>query len=81
MLRKGRHINELETLCLVVALKQWAQYCRNKRIVIYSMVTVEVVNSGKARKNFLQECLRKIVFTLSINRAELKVIHVPGKEN
>ena len=80
---KNLHINQIESLCLVIAIKLWHGCLRNRKILIYSdnMATVQVFNSGKAHDMYLQQCLREVAFLLCINEAELKTIHIAGINN
>ena len=49
------HINELEMLAVIIGLKVWANRYRNCNFLIYCNyhVTVDVINSGKAKNRFL----------------------------
>jgi len=82
-LEKKLHINQLEALCVVIAMKLWHRQCANKKILLYSdnMVTVQVFNAGKSRNPYLQECLREVAFLLCRQEAEVRTVHVAGVEN
>jgi len=77
------HINELESLCLVVSLKIWGQSLVRKKLLIFSdnMVTVSVVNSGRSSSPFLQTCIREIAFIMCRNESEIRAIHIEGVAN
>jgi hypothetical protein len=77
------HINELEMLCLVLALKIWGSHLKKKKILVFSdnMVTVTVVNSGRSHSSYLQACLREIAYIMCTNESEIRTIHVPGHSN
>lgn len=80
---KNLHINQLEALTVVVALKLWSKVLFRKKVLIYSdnMVTVQVFNTGKAQNSYLQTCLREAAFVLCSEEAELRTIHIAGIEN
>jgi len=82
-LARNHHINELECLCLVVALKLWSPWIKHKQIIIFSdnMVTVTIVNTGRSKNSYLQACLREIAFILCVNEAELRTVHIEGRNN
>ena len=82
-LAKNLHINQLEALCVVIAVKLWHHRCSKKKILLYSdnMVTVQVFNAGKSHNAYLQECLREVAFLLCRQEAELRTVHVAGVEN
>ena len=76
-------INSLELLAIVVAIKLWGASWKGKRIRILcdNMVSVQVLNSGAARDEFLQDCLREICFFLALYEVELRAQHIAGIEN
>lgn len=77
------HINALELLTIIVALKLWADKLRNRRFQLYcdNMTSVVVINSGKSRDSFLQACLREICYIASVNNFEVRAVHIAGAEN
>ena len=81
--RDDVHINELELLTVIVALKLWSSTIRNRNILAYcdNEVSVEVVNSGRARNRFSQACLREICFISARNNAWIKLVHVSSENN
>ena len=80
---KSIHINELECLAVVVALKVWGESCRGKNLLLHcdNQSTVDVVNKGYARNNFSQQCLREIVWLSARYNLWIKVVHVRGVNN
>ena len=61
-------INELEALAIVICLKLWSHKIKNKNVLVFcdNSSTVDIVNTGKARNPFSQQCLREICwFTLT----------------
>ena len=77
------HINALELLTITVALKLWANQLAGKKIQINcdNLVSVQAINSGHCINEFMQQCLRELVFTLSLHNVQLRAVHVPGETN
>ena len=77
------HINELELLTVIVAVKVWSKNTSNRNILAYcdNEVSVEVVNSGKARNLFAQECLRELCYINAKNNTVVKLVHLPGLQD
>ena len=76
-------IMHLEMLNILVALRIWRHKWQGRRIVIHydNQVVVIVVNSGKTKDCVLAAITRNIVMLTAINDVNLKVVHIPGKEN
>ena len=83
ILLQNLHINALELLAVVVALKLWCVRWAGKRLLIYcdNMTSVQVINSGATRDVFLQSCLREICFLAAVHEFELQARHLSGVEN
>ena len=79
----GRHINELEMLTIVVALKVWGDRFRGQRLQIFcdNETTVSILNSGASRNEFLQSCLREAVFVAATYEFEIRARHLAGHLN
>ncbi len=77
------HINALELLSIVVCLKIWGNRWKGLRILIYcdNLVSVTVINSGRTRDSFLQNCLREICFLCASFECQVRAIHLPGVDN
>jgi len=77
------HISALELLAVVVCLKLWGSHFKGKKLIIGcdNLAACIVVNSGKARCQFLQKCLREICFLASTFEFQVKAEHVPGDLN
>ena len=77
------NIHELELTALITGLKLWSARYKNKNFLIHcdNQVTVEVVNSGRARNKFTHACLREICFTTAKNNAQIKVVYLEGISN
>lgn len=83
ILSQNLHINQLEMLTIVIALKLWGELCKHKRVVIYcdNLVSVRVLNTGSSRNLFLQSCLREVCFIAATHQFEIKAIHLEGRSN
>ena len=81
--RSDISINEKELITVVVALKLWRNNITNRNILACcdNQVSVEVVNSGKARNRFTQACLHEICFILVKSNAVLKLVHISSESN
>ena len=77
------HINALELLTLVVALKVWGSRLRGKRVLMFcdNMSSVNLINKGLSRDDFHQSCLREICFTAAVNNFAIKAQHTRGEDN
>jgi len=77
------HINALELLTVIVCFKLWGQYLKGQRIVIDcdNKVSVDVINSGRAKDKFLLKCLRELVWLAATFEFEIKARHIPGVTN
>ena len=80
---KEIHINELELLAIIVAVRIWKDKLENRNVLAFcdNEVSVEVVNSGRACNRFAQSCLRELCYLNATNNAVIKLIHLPGSEN
>ncbi len=77
------HINALELLGLLVAIRLWAKYWKGLRIRILcdNSTSVTVLNSGKCKDAFMLSTLREIEFCAARNGFEVKSVHIPGVDN
>ena len=77
------HINALEMLTIVLCSKLWGGTWRSKRILVYcdNEASVTVLNSGKTKDSFLQDCVREICFLAASHEFEIKAVHRPGIQN
>ena len=73
----------LEMLNILVALRIWGHKWQGKRIIIHcdNQAVVVVVNSGKTRDCVLAAIARNIAMIVATKDIDLKVVHIPGKEN
>lgn len=79
----GMHINALELITVMVALKVWAKVLVGKNVVLNcdNMVSVQVINSGRTKDAFLQNCLREILFIAAEHEIQVKAVHLAGVDN
>ena len=83
VLQLNCHINQLECLVLVVAVKTWMYKLHRKKLVVNcdNMVTVESINSRNSRDKRIQKCLRELHKVLAFNSIELKARFIRGEDN
>ena len=79
----GLHINALELLSLVVAVRLWAGNLKGKMLTILcdNEATVWVINTGKTRDLYMQCCLRELCYISATNDIQLFAKHIPGVDN
>jgi len=77
------HINALELLVLLIALKLWAPNFNGRKLLFYcdNEATVAVVNSGRCKDAVMLRLLREVVFVCSINNCQVRTVHLAGVEN
>ena len=77
------HINALELLTIVVALKLWGSKLRGKKVLILcdNMSSCRLINRGFSRDEFHQTCLREICYTAALNEFIVRAQHIRTKEN
>ena len=77
------HINALELLTVVVALKLWGQNLRGKKVLIFcdNMSSCRLINQGVSKDEFHQSCLREICFVAAVNEFSIKAQHIRGVDN
>ncbi|KAK3745939.1 hypothetical protein QZH41_012754 [Actinostola sp. cb2023] len=76
-------LNALELLTIVVAAKLWGSRWKGFRIMVRcdNLVSVTVINSGRSKDLFLNECLRELCYLSAFFEFELRGVHLPGIEN
>ena len=77
------HINELECVAVVLALKIWGPSLSSLNIFMHcdNENTVTIVNKGRASNPFAQACLREIAYLAALYSFHVKMIHTPGVDN
>ena len=81
--KENLHINNLELLTIVVAVKLWGHLWKGKKLVLNcdNKSSVIVLNSGSSRDSFAQSCLREICFFAAIHLFQIKGVFISGSEN
>ena len=76
-------IAHYEMLAIIILLKLWATAFKGQKIKLSwdNEVVVSVVNSSKARDQFLQAALRGIVFISAQHDFWVKLVYIPTKKN
>ena len=83
ILKKDLHINALELLGLMVAVKVWGVRWQGKRIRILcdNSASVSVLNSGRCKDPFMLATLREIQFVAANGGFEVRAQHIAGVDN
>jgi len=83
IIKKGFHINILEMLTMLVALKLWAKECSGMRLQFYcdNDMSVRLINSGKSRDVHMLGIIREIVYICSTKNIHIWAVHLPGVTN
>ena len=76
-------ITQLEAVTVTVALKLWGHRLHGQKFIIHcdNEATVYVINSGRARDAFLQQCAREIAFLACKYEFEIRAQHIEGINN
>ena len=77
------HINCLELLAIVVAVKIWGFHFKGKKILIFcdNEASVQVINSGSSRDSFMQNCLRELCYIQAVFQFDIRAKHIFGNDN
>ena len=77
------HITILEMFAVIICLKLWRCNFKGKKIQMFcdNQSICQVVNSGKAKDEVLQDCLREIAFLAAVHEFQIKMVHLESKEN
>ena len=83
ILKQTGHINCLELLTIVLALKIWGNHFKGKKLIIYcdNSSSVFAINSGVVKDEFMLACLREICYLCMFFDFQLRAIHIPGVDN
>ena len=83
ILGRKLHISALEILFVILCLKLRGKEFIGKRIVIYcdNQAVCRIINSVKARCEFLQQSLREIYFLAAITQFEIRAQFLEGSAN
>ena len=83
VIEKSFHINVLEILTILIALRLWSKKFSGLRIKFNcdNEVSVCVINSGKSRDKMLLKVIREIGFICSTDNIQIQAIHFPGVVN
>ena len=83
VLKKCKHINQLECVTLVVAIAKWAPLFRCSKLLVNcdNQVTVQCINSGFSRNKVLQSCLRYLHRVMALESFDLKAQYLTSGDN
>ncbi len=73
-------INCLEMLAIIVSCKSWGHTWQVRRIVIHcdNLVSVTVMNTGRTKDDYLQNCLRELAVIAARYEFEIPCVHIAG---
>ena len=79
----GRHINELELLCVYLSLMRWGAELSHKHVCVRSdnMTTVSALNKSTSRSVAIMPLVREIVWVCVKYGITVTSRHIPGVEN
>ena len=77
------HINALELLTIVIALRIWGHKFKGKRLLVHcdNLSSCLVLNNGSTRCSYMQACLREICLIAAVGEFELKAKRIEGVNN
>jgi len=77
------HINALELLSLLVALRLWCPRFKGKKLKNFcdNEASVSVLNSGRCRDKLMLDLLREIAFLCALNHCMIRAVHLAGIDN
>ena len=80
---EGTHIRIYEMLVILVGLRTWANYYKDKIILIQcdNFSCVSLLNTGRCRYNQMLSIARNIWMTCAKNNIQLKAVHIQGVDN
>jgi len=83
VLEAGWHINALELLTLLVALRLWCPRFKGKRIKVFcdNEASVIVLNSGRCRDSVMLSLLREIAYLCAVHDCLVRAVHLAGVDN
>lgn len=83
ILQQRLHINQLELLTVVVAVKTWHSKLQGLtlELLVDNEATVHAINNQRSKDLFMQNCLRELWLCLAINNINLRARYVEGSAN
>ena len=77
------HINELELITVMVAIKLWKDRMHGVRVRIQcdNTTAVAAMNLARMHNKFTQKCMREITFWCALSEFDVWVVHVDGISN
>ena len=77
------HISARELFTIVITVKVWGKELSGLCMVIAcdNEPASIAINSGKSEDNFMQQCLRELWFIAAVHEFEIRVSHIPGRED
>jgi len=79
----NHHINVLELLSILVALRLWYKKCSGLRLKFYcdNMLSVNLINSGRSKDPDMLAIIREVIFICASHNIQIMAVHLPGVDN
>lgn len=83
ILDQTHHISQRELITVVVTLKIFRHKLHSKKIHFHcdNQAAMMCVNSGRTKDEFMQRCLREIVYLAAIGKFEVRMSHISTNDN
>ena len=83
LLSQELHINSLELVAIMVAIRVWGPTLRGKRVTILcdNQSSVQVLNRGFTKDAHMAACLREIAYMAAIGEFAVRARHLAGVQN
>jgi hypothetical protein len=80
---KEYHINILELMAIMVALKLWAHKLINSRVQVLcdNLASVTVLNTGRTKDKVMLALMREIVYLCCKYNCQIRLVHISTKDN
>ena len=77
------NITVLEMFAVILCLKLWGANFKGKRIQMFcdNLNVCHCINTGKAKNQLLQQCLREVCFIAAVNEFQVRMAHLDSKAN
>ena len=77
------NITVLEMFAVILCRKLWGANFKGKRIQMFcdNLNVCHCINTGKAKNQILQQCLREVCFIAAVNDIQVRMVHLDSKAN
>lgn len=83
IMQQTSHISQRELITVVATLKAFGHKLKGKKIHFHcdNQASVQCVNSGRTKDEFMQKCLREIVFLSAMGGYEVRMSYISTSDN